>query len=84
LAFASFKSLSAFKSLVTSFKFTICQRAMETSPITTEFCGCATGITGKIVAASATVTPNDIYLAFQIFQSYICNVISLFIQKENG
>jgi hypothetical protein len=52
-------------------------------PITTEFRGCATGVTGKIVAASATVALNDIYLAFQIFQSYICNVINLFIQKEN-
>jgi hypothetical protein len=53
-------------------------------PITTEFGGCATGVTGKIVAASATVALNDIYLAFQIFQSSICNVINLFIQKENG
>jgi hypothetical protein len=53
-------------------------------PITTEFGGCATGVTGKIVAASATVALNDIYLAFQIFQSYISNVINLFIQKENG
>jgi hypothetical protein len=41
-------------------------------------------ITGKIVAASATVALNDIYLAFQIFQSYVCNVIIIFIQKENG
>jgi hypothetical protein len=52
-------------------------------PITTEFRGCATGVTGKIVAASATVALNDIYLAFRIFQSYICDVINLFIQKEN-
>jgi hypothetical protein len=53
-------------------------------PNTTEFRGCATGVTGKIVAASATVALNEIYLAFWIFQSYICNVIYLFIQKENG
>jgi hypothetical protein len=53
-------------------------------PITTEFRGCAKGVTGKIVAASATVALNDIYLSFQIFQSYICNVINIFIQKENG
>jgi hypothetical protein len=54
-------------------------------PITTEFRGCATGVTGKMVAASATVALNAIYLAFKIFQSYIiCNVINLFIQKENG
>jgi hypothetical protein len=51
-------------------------------PITTEFRGCATGVTGKIVAASATMALNDIYLAFQIFQSYICDAINLFIQKE--
>jgi hypothetical protein len=36
-------------------------------PITTEFRGCATGVTGKIVAASATVALNAIYLAFRIF-----------------
>jgi hypothetical protein len=53
-------------------------------PITTEFRGCATGVTGKIVAASAMVALNYIYLAFQIFQSYIFNVINLCIQKENG
>jgi hypothetical protein len=53
-------------------------------PITTEFRWCATGVTGKTVADFATVALNDIYLAFQIFQSYICNVINLFIQKENG
>jgi hypothetical protein len=33
-------------------------------PVTTEFRGCVTGVTGKIVAASATVSLNDIYLAF--------------------
>jgi ABC-type glycerol-3-phosphate transport system permease component len=45
----------------------------------------ATGVTtDKIVAASATVALIDINLAFQIFQRYICNVINLFIQKENG
>jgi hypothetical protein len=41
-------------------------------------------VTDKIVAASATVAFSDIYLAFLIFQSYICDVINLFIQKENG
>jgi hypothetical protein len=50
----------------------------------TNFAECATGGTGKIVAASATVALNDIYHAFLIFQSYICNVTNLFIQKENG
>jgi hypothetical protein len=29
-------------------------------PITIEFRGCATGVTGKTVAASATVVLNDI------------------------
>jgi hypothetical protein len=38
-------------------------------PITTEFRGCATDVTGKIVAASATVALNDIYFVFRIFQS---------------
>jgi hypothetical protein len=41
-------------------------------------------VTGKIVAASATVALNDVYHAFLIFQSYICNVTNLSIQKENG
>jgi hypothetical protein len=53
-------------------------------PIITKFRRCATGVTGKIVAASATVALSDIYHPFLIFQSYICNVINLFIQKENG
>jgi hypothetical protein len=57
---------------------------METSNHHTEFRGCATGVTGKIVAASATVALIDFYHAFLIFQSYICNVINHFIQKENG
>jgi hypothetical protein len=48
------------------------------------FAECATGGTGKIVAASATVALNNIYHAFLILQSYICNVSNLFIQKENG
>jgi hypothetical protein len=48
------------------------------------FAECATGGTGKIVATSATVALNDIYHSFLIFQSYICNVTNLFIQKENG
>jgi hypothetical protein len=38
--------------------------------------------TDKIVATSATVALNDIYHAFLIFQSYICNVINLFTQKR--
>jgi hypothetical protein len=41
-----------------------------------------TGVTDKIVAASATVALNDIYHAFLIFQSYICYVINLFIKKN--
>jgi hypothetical protein len=48
------------------------------------FAECATGGTGKIVATSATVALIDIYLAFLIFQSYSCNIINLFIQKEKG
>jgi hypothetical protein len=32
---------------------------------------CATGVTVKIVAASATVALNNIYHAFLIFQSYV-------------
>jgi hypothetical protein len=41
-------------------------------------------VTGKIIAASTTVALNDIYLAFRIFQSYICDVTNIFIQKEKG
>jgi hypothetical protein len=51
-------------------------------PITTESRGCATGVTVKMVAASATVALNDVYHAFLIFQSYICYVINLFVQKR--
>jgi hypothetical protein len=52
--------------------------------ITTEIRGCAKGVTGKIVASSATVALTNIYLAFKMFQSCTCNVINRFIQKENG
>jgi hypothetical protein len=31
----------------------------------TEFCECATGVIGKIDAASATAALNDIYFAFR-------------------
>jgi hypothetical protein len=74
------KSVSLWK----NFKSGVKIRDSWRPPIATEFRACATGVTGKIVAASATVAVNDIYLAFQIFQSCICNVINLFMQKEKG